>query len=221
MSGAVCSNTLTPRTFSTINAPFPSVREYELPAFKADLPKLKISLKNTVVSLWIGTNDLGGDAILDHSQLPGVTIVDFSSCVFEVLKKLHALGARHFVLQNVAPIYLAPLYTDLAHGGSTGPNRFWLGRGDNATDNMVSMKDNVLAVNEIWKYRSAAAVKEQLPGAKLAYFDSHSLLSDIYNSPAKYLNGSLPLDVTGYNDHCDENWNNCKLDRGVERGEGG
>ncbi|KAK5135902.1 hypothetical protein LTR04_004581, partial [Oleoguttula sp. CCFEE 6159] len=36
VSGAVCSNEITPRIFTPINANFPSVKEYEIPAFIAD-----------------------------------------------------------------------------------------------------------------------------------------------------------------------------------------
>lgn len=36
VSGAVCSNQITPRTWSTINAPFPDVDGYEVPAYLAD-----------------------------------------------------------------------------------------------------------------------------------------------------------------------------------------
>lgn len=37
VSGAVCSNNISLRTFSAIHAPFPAVLEYEIPAFLADM----------------------------------------------------------------------------------------------------------------------------------------------------------------------------------------
>lgn len=189
---------------------FPSVQDYEIPAFKTDVPLLDIDLSRTVASLWIGTNDIGGDAFLSHAQLGDTTLVDYVDCMFDALKQLRKMGIKHFVLQNLAPLEYAPLYTDLEHGGSTGPDRFWLSRGDNATENMVRVRGSVAVVNEILKYRVPAAVKEEgLKGARVALFDSYGLMSEVYHNPTGYLNGSLPLNVTGYNDHCDENSQNC------------
>ncbi|KAI5778142.1 GDSL lipase/acylhydrolase family protein [Geopyxis carbonaria] len=202
VSGAVCSNELTPRYLAGINGNFPDVLDYELGAFTQDITPLKINIKDSIVSIWIGTNDLGGDALISHST-PATKITDFTRCVFQVLKGAYDLGARRFVLQNIAPLEVSPLYTTVELGGSGGPNRFWRGRPENATETMVRMRDQVAAVNEIWKYQAAAAVHGELKGAKLAVLDSYTLMSEIYHNPAAYLNGSQPLNVTGFNEHCD------------------
>ena len=63
VSGAVCSNRLTPKYCDGClpsDIPFPSVTEYEVPAFIADLKhnarKPLLSLKNTIFTIWIGTS---------------------------------------------------------------------------------------------------------------------------------------------------------------------
>lgn len=82
VAGAVCSNDITPRFFAAINANFPSVLEYEIPAFIADskvdniatgLPYFEPAknASNSIYALWIGTNDIGVDAFITDSQVPG------------------------------------------------------------------------------------------------------------------------------------------------------
>lgn len=74
VSGAVCSNEITPRWLSSINENFPDVI-YEVNAFVADINWVNSSTHtntlypqrrsdNTVYAMWIGTNDLGNDAFL-------------------------------------------------------------------------------------------------------------------------------------------------------------
>ena len=112
MSGATCSNDIIKRDFAAINAPFPSVAEYEVPAFLADVafenptthtntlfsPGDGRKAENSVYALWIGTNDLGTDAFLTDSQRrTGATVArDFSDCVWGVFDELYNAGGRHF-----------------------------------------------------------------------------------------------------------------------------
>lgn len=93
-SGATCSNNLTPR-------PFPSLFESQLPAYfsAAGNGSLKIDPKETIYSLWIGTNDVGANALLTGSG--DVSIVDVSACMVNWVKVLYASGARNFLFQNV------------------------------------------------------------------------------------------------------------------------
>lgn len=115
VSGAVCSNEITPRTFTTFD--FPAVREYEVPAFIADSKyiepngsKFMINPPDeTVYIIWIGTNDLGVDALLTDSQVPGTNIVSYLDCVYEQLQTVYENGARNFVILNAAPLNLTPL----------------------------------------------------------------------------------------------------------------
>ncbi|KAA8912897.1 hypothetical protein FN846DRAFT_932132 [Sphaerosporella brunnea] len=149
--------------------------------------------------MWIGTNDLGGAALLDHAQVRGKTLVDYTSCVFSQLGELYHLGARRFVLLNIAPLELAPLYSVL---GTPGPDRFWLEKGYNLTDIAASMTEEVAAANEIFSLHAQLAVKNELWGSKIAILNTNGLIRDIYNHPELYLNGTAPLNVTGYNVHC-------------------
>jgi len=207
VSGAVCSNALTPRLFSTINADFPAVKEYEVPAFIADQGVFKLNMKETLFSIWIGTNDMGGDCLISHSQQPGVGLSNFTNCVFEQLNALYDIGARNFILQNLAPLQYSPLYADAAHGGSPGPNRFWHTKGNNITDISGDMFELVTSANEIWKWQSPVEVNTKLKGAKLALFDSYGLMLDIYNNPTEYL--APPFNVTGHTVHCNEDGSVC------------
>ncbi|KAI5849813.1 GDSL lipase/acylhydrolase family protein [Tricharina praecox] len=214
VSGAVCSNELTPRFLSSINRDFPDVEGYEVPAFAADLRSgaLDVDWKTTVVSLWIGTNDLGGGLFMDHAQKRGATEVDYTKCVWKQLRSLHKLGARNFVLLNIAPLDLSPLYST-----EPGPSRFWLNKGTNMTAISSTMASTVASVNEIFSLRAAAYTKSQLPNSKLAILDTNSLLADIYHRPELYLNGTAPLNVTGYNYGCTADYSRCRTYRGDDR----
>ncbi|KAL1966150.1 hypothetical protein VTN77DRAFT_4702 [Rasamsonia byssochlamydoides] len=217
VSGAVCSNYITPRIYSTINADFPSVLEYEVPAYIADskyiTPNgtrfLNILPQETVYSIWIGTNDLGVDAFLTDSQVAGKTIPDYIECVYSALDRVYANGARYFVLMNVAPLQLAPLYATAANGG-VGANNYWPDKPSNWTEISYRMWESVATVNDVYKYQTPyeLLVAKRYPGAHFAVMDINALISDIYYHPDEYL--APPANVTGYINHCDVNGNNCQ-----------
>lgn len=77
VSGATCSNEIISRYLPSLNGPFPSVVDDELPSFVADVQAQTLyankTAANTVYALWIGTNDLGYGAFLTDSQAPGVS----------------------------------------------------------------------------------------------------------------------------------------------------
>jgi len=223
VSGAVCSNNISPRTDSTIDAPFPAVLEYEVPAFLADMGSVRngtteayftppLTATDAVYTIWIGTNDLGVDAFLTDSQIAGFTLTDFSDCVFKVLDEIYASGARYFVVLNQAPLYLAPLYANDSSGG-VGPNQYWADKPANHTAIEEQMKEYVTTINDVWKYQIPyeSLVANRYPGANFAYFDVYSLMLDIYTNPTAYLNGTAPANVTGYEHHCNLNGTNCVL----------
>ena len=96
--GATCSNTLTPR-------PFPSLFESQLPTYsaaKANGSLGVLAAHETVYTLWIGTNDVGANALLTGGQTPGVTLVDTVTCAVDWVRALYDGGARNFVFQNVS-----------------------------------------------------------------------------------------------------------------------
>ncbi|GAB7339922.1 hypothetical protein MBLNU457_6445t1 [Dothideomycetes sp. NU457] len=219
VSGAVCSNDITPRFFSAINADFPAIQQYEIPAYIADRAYttangtkfVNAPADSTVYSIWIGTNDLGIDAFITDSQVPGTTLVTYMDCVFAQVQSLYNLGARFFVLQNVAPLQLAPLY-GLPGQGGVGDNQYWPNKSqDNLTAISDRMLEQVVTVNAIYEYRTPYMVKimNSFPGASFAVMDMYSLFTDIHDYPSRYLNGSLPYNVTGYINHCSVNGTNC------------
>ncbi|QDS69671.1 hypothetical protein FKW77_009558 [Venturia effusa] len=190
VSGAVCSNTITPRTFlSQIDLLFPSVLEYEIPAFLADkaftgpststTAPINIDDSRTVYAIWIGTNDLGNDAFLTDSQVQGKQITDYIDCVYESLERVYAAGGRWFVLMNVIPLNLAPQYALPSDGGAATTRYFADKTSFNSTEISYRMMDQVGLVNEAFRYRTPFEVKlgDKFKEARFANFDVHSLVS--------------------------------------------
>ncbi|KAJ7449218.1 GDSL lipase/esterase [Mycena latifolia] len=187
-SGATCSNNITFR-------PFPPVFENQLPLYFTETSNgsLKLPMDQTVFTLWIGTNDLGADSLVTGSN--NASIVDVSGCMVDWVRVLYASGARNFIVQNIIPLELTILYS-----ANSYPNRFWAVE-RNTSDWSVLMREMVLSGNALTKLM-LQALAPTLPGSHIAIFDSHSLIQDIYDHPALYLNGTVPLNVTG----C---WNSC------------
>ncbi|KAF2714193.1 carbohydrate esterase family 16 protein [Pleomassaria siparia CBS 279.74] len=220
VSGAVCSNLITPRYFAAINAPFPSIQQYELPAFLADSAYVTANgtkffagtTSDTVYAIWIGTNDLGNDAFLTDSQVPNKTLVDYVDCVSSTLDSLYANGARTFVLLNLAPLNLLPQYATPENGGYAA-TKFFPDKGPNATEISYRMASSVATTNAIFAYKTPfdVVVARRWPGARVANFDVNALMTDIWHNPAAYLNGSAPLNVTGVIDLCDVTGSNCTV----------
>jgi hypothetical protein len=117
-SGATCSGKLTPRIFKP-------VLEAQIPEYTANVtvkstgkPQQDITYimgkngtyvplpsKDTMYSIWIGTNDVGVGCLLTD-PLPGVSIVNTTECVFDWVQALYDQGARNFLIQNVREIPL-------------------------------------------------------------------------------------------------------------------
>jgi phospholipase/lecithinase/hemolysin len=218
VSGAVCSNQISPRTLSAINAPFPDVQGYEIPAYIADSQYRAANGTafftgtpfNSVYAIWIGTNDLGNNAFLTDSQIPGKTLKDFVDCVYEAIDRLYASGARYFVLMNLAPLQLLPQYATPENGGLNA-TQYFNNKGPNITEISWRMYESVVTVNQIYAYRTPfeAALASSWPGASIANFDVNSLMTDIWANPQEYLNGTAPLNVTGYVNHCNLQGQDC------------
>lgn len=97
IAGATCSNNLTYR-------PFSSVLEGQVPLYLQDKANGSISVDadSTIYTLWIGTNDVGANAVLTGAQSPGVTIVNTTRCAVDWVNVLYQSGARNFLFQNVS-----------------------------------------------------------------------------------------------------------------------
>ncbi|KAL2060899.1 hypothetical protein VTL71DRAFT_8951 [Oculimacula yallundae] len=206
VSGAVCDNNIISRYLGAINGPFPDV-VYEVEAFVADTKFVNATTQkkfyedryddNTVYSMWVGTNDLGNNAFLTDSSLHGSTIPDYVDCIFKRFDEIYMNGGRYFVLMNTAPLELSPLYGLPGKGGLTTSALYWPDKPANITEISYKMKEYTNLVNSIFKYRTPFEVKlaKRYPGASFAVFDVHSLLTEIYYNPTKYL--SSPANVEG------------------------
>lgn len=101
-AGATCSNKLTDR-------PFPPLTEHQLPDYfnatrNGTIPPPSIIPHETMYAIWIGTNDVGANALLtqDVGVRRGVSIVEVRKCVVDVVRALYESGARYFVIMNVS-----------------------------------------------------------------------------------------------------------------------
>ncbi|KAL4991882.1 hypothetical protein BDW68DRAFT_184544 [Aspergillus falconensis] len=212
VSGAPCSNKITPRFYEPINAPYPSVLEYEIPAYLADSKYvdpsgnkfMDINANETVYAIWIGTNDIGSDAFLTDSQVKGTTIPDYIACVYKALDSMYADGARYFVIMNLAPLQLAPQYATPENGGQVSTD------GTNVTEKSYRMWESVVTINDVYRYKTPyeKIVARRYPGAQLAVMDMYGLIWEIYHNPEQYLDA--PANVTGYAKHCDRATGHCE-----------
>jgi hypothetical protein len=150
-----------------------------------------------------GTNDIGVSTFLTDSQVPGKVLTDYTNCVYSALDAIYASGGRYFVLLNVAPLYLAPLYANYTVHGS-GPNHYRPDMPSNKTQIADVMHEYVTTLNNVYKYQTPfeLLVAKRYPGAEFALFDVWQLISDIYDNPTGYLKGSAPANVTGFVHHC-------------------
>jgi len=187
-SGATCSNNLTDR-------PFPSVFESQLPAYFSEVANHTLSLnpEETIYTLWIGTNDVGVSALLTGSD--DASISNVTTCMVNWVQTLYESGARNFIFQNMIPLELTILYS-----ADSYPNIYW-DTNRNTTEWNVLMTELVLSGNELTQLKLEALLPH-IPGAHVAHFDSHGLFQDIFNSPAEFLNGTAPLNVTGCVNSC-------------------
>ncbi|KAF9465452.1 GDSL lipase/esterase [Collybia nuda] len=185
-SGATCSNNITFR-------PFPSLFESQLPEYFSQKGSLRLAPQETIYTLWIGTNDVGANALLTGND--DASIVDVSACMVNWVKALYESGARNFLFQNMIPLQTVPMYSPNAYF-----NRFWAEE-RNATAWSVFMTELVLSGNAITKLM-LEALAPKLPGAHIGLFDSHALFTDMFKRPSLYLNGTVPLNVTGAVNSC-------------------
>ena len=182
MSGAVCSNAITPRPLAFPNQSYPSVHDYEVPAFIADAgyngsdgkPFLDVPVDETVYAIWIGTNDVGNGAFLTDSQVKDKTLADFLDCVYSAIDRLYAAGGRYFVLMNLIPLNLTPQYAP-ADAGGLATTKYFPNKPANITETSYRMKEQVDLINEVYKYRTPYEV-----GLAGRYYGAHVALFDVW-----------------------------------------
>ncbi|KIH94937.1 GDSL lipase/acylhydrolase family protein [Sporothrix brasiliensis 5110] len=221
VGGAVCSNEITPRYFSSINRTFPSVLEDEIPSFQEDTAGSHSlyqnrTADNTVYALWIGTNDIGFGAFLNDAQTAGTNITTYVDCVFSVLDSIYAAGGRRIVLFNLAPLQLVPTYRPQSAGGA-GDHQYWGNKSlYNETEYANKILEYTVNINTIFDYGVPfhALVRRRWLGASVSIYNTHQLLTDIYNNPSEFL--EAPANSTGYFHHCEPtNSHNCTDAAGV------
>ncbi|KAI0196359.1 carbohydrate esterase family 16 protein [Astrocystis sublimbata] len=215
VGGAVCSNDVTYRYLDLINAPFPSVLDYEIPAFEADIEYARThpnstylrnrTSRNTVYTLWIGTNDLGNSGFLLGKQNAGRTIADYMDCVWATFDAVYRNGGRRFALFTQAPLEKSPLYASPANGGA-GDSSLWTNKTayypDGDDEYEEKMREYTTVVNELYDYGVPfqLLVQKRWPGAEFVVFDTHRILLDIMAKPEMYLDA--PFHATGYYETC-------------------
>ncbi|KAI0162135.1 carbohydrate esterase family 16 protein [Xylariaceae sp. FL1272] len=212
VSGAVCSNEIVSRYLSSIDADFPSVKEYEVPTFQADVEYARNTpnttffrdrtADNSVYALYVGTNDLGEGGFLRDQQIQGKVITDYIECIWTVFDSLYSSGGRRFVLFQTAPLETSPLYKAQENGGSGNVN-YWANKTSyNETEYENKILEYTTTINTVFNYGAPfeLLVKRRWPGASVMIFDVHQIILDIYHTPDQYLDA--PANATGYYYHC-------------------
>ncbi|KAL4804386.1 GDSL Lipase/Acylhydrolase family protein [Aspergillus unguis] len=202
VSGAVCDAVIA-------NDPRNGIKQDQLASFDADAhyrdeqgkPALLKNPKETVYTVWIGTNDLGYAGFLTEVQPKGMALRYFTDCVYEVLDAVYAAGGRAFVLLNMAPLDLGPEYGLPENGGLEEPD-YWedkTGYDKNITRSSEKMRQYLGMVNAVFDYQTPYEVLSggRYPGSSFAVFDVHSLMTDMWHHPGRYLNGTVEYNVTG------------------------
>lgn len=213
VSGACSSDAIITRQFDLIGRPFPSVLDYQIPAFEADVASGKLfddrRADNTLYALWIGTNDLGYGAFLSDAQAEGATLATFVESIWTILDRIYDAGGRHLVLFNQAPLERSPLYAPVERGGY-GDSTFWTNKtAYNTTEYAGKMRQYTTGVNAMFDYGVPfqVVVERRWPGASVAVYDVHRLMREIDAEPERYL--TAPADVEGVYHACDPATGEC------------
>lgn len=185
---------------------------------------------DTIYAIWIGVNDIGKKNIFTDSDVPGTSLSSLTDCVFSAFDALYKNGGRYFVLMNTPPLQLHPIYATPENDGLPQGSPDWPDKPSNLTEVSFKMFEYTQAVNKIWSFQVPfeQQVAHRYPGAKWAIYgdvssvynslrpcqltvilDVNSLLTHIHQSPTKYLNGTAPLNVTGYIHHCSPDGASC------------
>ncbi|KAL5335327.1 GDSL Lipase/Acylhydrolase family protein [Aspergillus crustosus] len=185
------------------------IKQDQIPAFLNDTkyintetgePALVNPARETVYAIWIGTNDLGFSGFLTEVQPKGLRLTHLTDCVYEQLDRLHEIGARAFVLMNIAPLDLSP-QNALPENGGLANSQFWTDKSvydANITRSSEKMRQYLTTVNAVFEYQTPFEVKinERYPGSSFAVYNVHGLVTDIWTNPSEYLNGTAPYNVT-------------------------
>ncbi|EHK17225.1 carbohydrate esterase family 16 protein [Trichoderma virens Gv29-8] len=221
IAGGICTTSIVPQARATPKDLYAAILETEIPTWLAEShltsalsPHEKFytgSADDTLYAMWIGVNDVGKKNIFIDSQTPGTSLTTFTDCVFTAFDSIYKNGGRKFVLMNVPPLELHPIYATPENMGVPPGSPDWPNKPSNLTEVSFKMYEYTRAVNEIIKFQVPfqQLVAKRYPGAKWAIYDVNSLFKDIHQSPGKYLNGTTPLNVLDYIHHCQAGGTNC------------
>ncbi|KAF7162418.1 hypothetical protein CNMCM5623_007709 [Aspergillus felis] len=201
-SGAVCDVLIA-------NTVRNGVTQNQIPTFLEDngyvsnttgQPALVNPPDETVYAIWIGTNDIGYGGFLTEVQPAGMPLTYLTDCVYAQLDRLYAIGARVFVLMNMAPLDLTPLYALPQNGGSVNA-QYWSDKAaydSNITRSSEKMRQYVTMVNAVYDYQTSydVVIANRYPHSRFAVYDVHALMTDMWANPSHYLNGTAPYNVT-------------------------
>ncbi|GIJ81601.1 hypothetical protein Asppvi_000100 [Aspergillus pseudoviridinutans] len=212
-SGAVCDTVIA-------NAVRNGVKQNQIPTFLEDngyvsnttgQPALVNPPDETVYAIWIGTNDIGYGGFLTEVQPAGMPLTYLTDCVYAQLDRLYATGARVFVLMNMAPLDLTPLYALPQNGGLVNA-QYWSAKAaydSNITQSSEKMRQYVTMVNAVYDYQTPydVVVANRYPHSRFAVYNVHALavtpsrlthsqMTDMWANPSHYLNGTAPYNVT-------------------------
>lgn len=100
--------------------------------------------------------------------------------MYRALDDVYRSGGKYFVLMNLAPLHLAPLYAVPEKGGITGKESlYWPWKSGNITEISHRMREQVIALNQVFDYRTPyeLLIAKRYPGARFAVMDTYSLVS--------------------------------------------
>ncbi|KAM4057933.1 acetylesterase [Hirsutella rhossiliensis] len=190
VAGAMCSDALVDRFADIIGGPFPSVLDYEVPAFEADVADAANRRRRNNSSHHRDDGD-GSRLFPDRRRRRAdnsvyATLASFADCVWAVFDRLHHAGGRRFVLVNQLPLELAPMYARPGVFGQ-GSARFLR---DPAAHNVTEFRDKLrqytTAVNTMFEYGVPFHLR-RWPDAVFSLLDAHAIVTDVHADPAGYL----------------------------------
>ncbi|KAJ7145700.1 GDSL lipase/esterase [Mycena epipterygia] len=198
VGGAVCSNDLTPLSGE------PDVIGGQTDWFIQDHvsnngtkhQKLDMDPSEFVVIIFVGTNDVGINSFVTDNQTAQISLVDVAGCQLQTIRNLYALGARRFIVNSLIPLQLTRLYSN-----SSAPTIYYPAAHDGLAWNK-RIFNFVHSLNTLIRNGVDALNQEWSGSAAIDVFDTYSLFEDMYNSPTKWFNGSIPANVTGHCHQC-------------------
>ncbi|KAJ7221281.1 hypothetical protein GGX14DRAFT_669270 [Mycena pura] len=151
--------------------------------------RLSIDPDEFVVIIYIGTNDVGRKTFITDSQSPNVSLADIAHCQLHALRRLHALGARHFILNSMIPLQLTKLYSNSSDPSIYSP----------------TPHDGPTWHRRMFNFRRRGSARGVGHSATVHMFDTYGFFEEMYNHPGQFFNGSIPANVTGHCNQCNPN----------------